>query len=153
MTFELLGRHVLEGAEDGAFGRQVLSGLSRKDREARQNTPRLRGRQLRETEVDELDARLRDHHVAGLEIPMDDPLPVRLLQRVGDLETEAQHLLERERPFREALGQRLPFQELHDQVLDAVLIPDVMQCADVGMRELRNRFCLALETVSELGVL
>ena len=109
VPLELLGRHVLESAEERALRRQVLPRLRRQHREARDERLRLRHGELCQPEVDELDAGLSDHHVAGLQIPVDDPLPVRFLQRVGDLDAVAKHLLERERPFREPFGQRLSF--------------------------------------------
>jgi hypothetical protein len=36
---------------------------------------------LRQTEVEQLRARLGDHHVARLQIAMDDPGPVRCVER------------------------------------------------------------------------
>ena len=53
--------------------------------------PRHRNRparrpQLRQPEVQQLRAGLRQHDVGGLEIAMDDALAVRLVERVGDLE-------------------------------------------------------------------
>ena len=99
LALQLLGRHVLEGPEDRAFGRQVLSRLGGKDGETGKNTPRLRGCEFRQPEVDELHARLRDHHVARLQVPMHDPLPVGFLQRVGDLDPVTEDLLRGSGPF------------------------------------------------------
>ena len=94
-ALELLGRHVLERAEhDPALG-QRLAGLhlGRRTGCAR-DRPRAGGRErLGEAEVEELDARLRQHDVAGLEVAVDDPLPVRLVERVGDLDPVAQDLV------------------------------------------------------------
>ena len=58
---------------------------------------RRRPDHLGESEVQELHSRLRQHHVAGLEIPVHYPLAVRLVERIGDLDAEAQDLLERQR--------------------------------------------------------
>ena len=79
---------------------------------------------------------------------MDDALPVRLGQRVGDLDAVPQRLLERERPLHEAVRERLAFEEFHDEVLDAVLIADVVERADVGVGELRDRLRLPLEPLA-----
>ena len=38
---------------------------------------------------------------------MDDALAVRLVERVGDLGRDRQRLVERQRPFSQARGQRL----------------------------------------------
>ena len=47
--------------------------------------------------------------------------------------------------------ERLAFEELHDEVLDALLVTDVVERADVRVRELRDRLCFALETLARLG--
>ena len=41
----------------------------------------------------------------------------------------------------------------HDQVIESVLTPDIVKCANVRVVELRDRFRLALETDLEVGVL
>ncbi len=48
-------------------------------------------------------------------------------QRFGDLDAESEGLLERQAAPRKAVGQRLAFEELHDQVIGAVLVADVEQ--------------------------
>ena len=103
----------MERPQDRAFLRQAL--LRRK----RSHSLRFgRAREsLREAEVEKLHARLRQHHVGGLQVPVHDPLPVRLVQRVRDLDPVPQRLLERQRTFRETLAQRFSFEILHDQVL------------------------------------
>ena len=83
---------------------------------------------------------------------VDDPAFVRLVERIRDLDAEAEHLLRRERSLFEPLGERLPFEELHDEVLDAVGVADVVEGADVRMRELGDRFRLALEAGLEVRV-
>ena len=82
---------------------------------------------------------------------MDDPLPVRPVEGVRDLKAVPEHLIERERPFHQPIRQRLPLEVLHDEELDAVLVPDVVERADVRMRELRDRLRLPLEPLADLG--
>ena len=82
---------------------------------------------------------------------MHDPLPVRLVQRVGDLDPEPKSLLERERTFREPVRERLPLQVLHDEVLGVAFPTHVVQSADVRVRELRDRLRLALEPLADVG--
>ena len=82
---------------------------------------------------------------------MHDPLPVRLVERVGDLGCEPQGLLERQRTLSQPIRECLAFEKLHHQVLDAVLVSDVVERADVGVRELRDRLRLALEPLADLG--
>ena len=82
---------------------------------------------------------------------MNDPLPVGLVQRIGDLDAEAQRLRERQRALAEPVRQRLAFQELHHEVLRAVLVPHVVKRADMRVRELRDGLRLALEPLADLG--
>ncbi len=105
---------------------------------------------LARPEVEQLHARLRDHHVARLQVPVHDPLPVRLVQRVRDLRPVPQRLLERQRALGQAIGKRLALEQLHHQVLDAVRVADVVQRADVRVRQLRNRLRFPLEPLPDL---
>ncbi len=83
---------------------------------------------------------------------MDDPLAVRLAQRVRDLGAEPEHVGERQRSFREPILERLAVDELHDQEVDAALAPDVVQRADVRMVERRHRARFALEPLAPLHI-
>ena len=82
-----------------------LAPAPRRQRASAETRPRRRRAAcLRQAEVEQLDARLRQHHVAGLEVPVDDPLPVRLVERVGDLDRRsAAPASIGQRPLREAL--------------------------------------------------
>ena len=76
---------------------------------------------------------------------MHEPLAMRLVERVGDLPSERQHLGRRQRTPFQPVGQRLALHVLHDQVVEAVLVADVVEHADVRMVEARDRTRLALE--------
>jgi len=54
---------------------------------------------------------------------VDDPLTVRPREGVGDLDADAQRLIERQRSFREPLLERLAVEPLHDQKVDASCRP------------------------------
>ncbi len=82
---------------------------------------------------------------------MRDPGAVGVMQGVGDLRAIAQDLSERKRPAADALRERLALDVLHDQVLGAVLVPDVVQRTDVRMRELRDGPRLPLEAGSQVA--
>ena len=67
---------------------------------------------------------------------------------VGDLDAVLERLVERELAPRETGGEGLPVQILHDEEIDAVLLPDVEQRADVRVRQRRDGAGLALETLA-----
>ena len=90
--------------------------------------------------------------MAGFEIAVDHPLPVRHVECICQLGADAQDLVERQRPAEQAMGQRLPRQELEDQEVDAVLLPDVVQRTDVWMREAGDRTRLTAEPFAALRV-
>ena len=66
---------------------------------------------------------------------MHDALPVRGIERRCDLDRVAEDLIDRQRAFRHTRRQRLALEEFHDEILDAVLLPDVEQWTNVRMRE------------------
>jgi len=94
-AFELLGRHVLERAKDRPLHRQP----GRRRRQHRRTRARCGRGRLRQTEVEELDAPLREHDVGRLQIAVDDALAMRLVERVGNLGPVAKRQIERQRPL------------------------------------------------------
>ena len=146
LPFELLRRHVLERPEDRALLRQTL--LRRKRRQAL--LARGGRHRLRQAEVQQLHARLRQHHVAGLQVPMHDPLPVRLVQRVGDLRRRSAASARAAAAPSPAAPTASRPRALHDEVLGLALAADVVERADVRMRELRDRLRLPLEPLPRL---
>ena len=83
---------------------------------------------------------------------MDDPLPVRLVQRIRDLDGDLERLIQRQRALLQPLGQRVALQILHDQEVDPVLLADVMQSANVRVVQAGDGLGLALEPLLEVGV-
>ena len=67
---------------------------------------------------------------------------------VGNL----QRLVERERPFLEARGERLALEMRHDQIVRAVGFADVVDAADVRMVQRGDRPRLALEPGAQIGI-
>jgi hypothetical protein len=139
-ALELLRRHVLKGAEDRAFlsERFLLRRVVEIDGAA----------SLGQAEVQQLRARLGDHHVRRFQIAMHDARFVRFVERFGDLDSVTQDLIERQRTFRRFVGERLAFEQLHDQEA----VADVVERTDVRMAELRDRLRFALETDFQLRV-
>ena len=66
---------------------------------------------------------------------MDDAVPMRVIQRVGDLDGIAQDLFGRQRPAQQARRKRFAFEILHDEKAEAVLLANVEQGTDVRMTE------------------
>jgi len=81
---------------------------------------------------------------------MDDAGAMRAIERIGDLDAVTNDVRERQRPARDALGERLAFEQLHHQIAAAVVLADVVQRADVRMVELRDRARFPLEAEFEL---
>ncbi len=78
--------------------------------------PRVPLEDLREPEVQELHAPVVRHlDVRGLEVPVDDPLLVCRLQRLGDLTSQGQRFFEWKGAGREAHREVVPVDELHDE--------------------------------------
>ncbi len=77
---------------------------------------------------------------------MNDPLSVRLVQCVSDLDGVFQRLIEGQATLLQPLLERVPIHVLHDEVVDTVLFPDVVERANVRMVEAADGFGLTLET-------
>ena len=63
-----------------------------------------------------------------------------------------ERLIERQRALLQPLGQRVAVQELHDQEVDAVLVPNVEEGANVRVVQAGDGLGLALEPLLEIGV-
>ena len=129
----LLGTHVRRGAEQRPRARR-LGGQGGGVREVTERAgggaaaTRLRsllvGHRLGETEVEDLDpAVVRELDVGRLEIAMQDPLLVRRLESLGDLEEQRQRLLDRDRTARDARRQVLALDQLHDEEAAVAVAP------------------------------
>ena len=110
-------RHVGHRAHDAALDREVRATRRREI----ENRPRARRTPRREAEVEHLGAGLREHHVRGLQIPVNDSLAMRGIQRVGNLDQAADRFSRAHRPPRQTRLQRLAVDELHDEVIQALV--------------------------------
>ena len=108
--------------------------------------------ELREAKVEQLDATLGHHHVAWLQVAMDDPLAMGGVERVSDQDAVAKDLIQRKGAVDKAAFQRLPFKVLHDQEVDVAVLTDIVEYTDVGVRQRRNG-PFALEAVPTIGIL
>ena len=147
-AFELLRRHVVHRpGERAALGQRrrrgdrCNAGCGRTERYG----------WFRESEVEQLQTGLRDHHVRRFQIAMHDRLTMGLVERVGHLHGVANRLVGRQRSLQQAVRERLAFQVFHDEVLGPVMLSDVIERADVRVRQLRDGLRLALETLPRVG--
>ncbi len=149
LAFQLLGRHVLERAQDRALHGQAR----RRRRQHRHATTRRTWRStLCEAEVEELRSGLRQHDVPRLQISMDDAGTMGFVERVCDLHGVPQREVEGKCASAESIRERLAFQIPHDQEVDAIVMTDVMERADVRMIEVRDGARFALEPLAERRV-
>ena len=81
---------------------------------------------------------------------MDDAGLVGVGEGVEYLDCSRTHLLERHRPAGQAIRQRLAVEVLHDEKVDTVGVPHVMDGADVAVIQGGNRLRLALEPAARL---
>ena len=95
LAFELLGRHVLERAQNRTFFRErpLLGGDLRIL--VRSGPAGALAKAGREPKVEELDPRLREHDVTRFDVSVDDAFPVGFVEGVGHLSPVAKRLLER----------------------------------------------------------
>ena len=82
---------------------------------------------------------------------MHHPVPVSLVESIGDLDAAAESVRERQRTFLEPPREALALDVLHDEEVHPTLAADVVESADVGMIEARDRARLAVEALAQLG--
>ena len=92
---------------------------------------------------------LRQHDVRGLQVAMDDALAVRAVERAGDLRSRRRRAWSSGNGAPgEPIGERLALEQLHHQVVDAILVADVEQRADVRVVQARDGARFALEALA-----
>jgi hypothetical protein len=110
--------------------------------------------QLGEAEVEDLEPPVRgEHHVVGLQVPVQDALPVGSGHGVGEGDREREEPLHREAVGRDRLAESLSLDELHGQEAEAVLLLEgTVEGHDARVAERGDRLRLALEALDLLGV-
>ena len=83
---------------------------------------------------------------------MNDALGVGGVQRVGNVDGDAEENVRFQRASRDAIPQILPVQKLHDDEGLTVLLPDLMDGADIGMVQRGRCLSLTLEAGQGLRV-
>ena len=84
---------------------------------------------------------------------MHDPLGVRGIEGVRKLRSQVEHGVGGQRTLGAVRPQGLALEQLHHQEVASLVLPDVVDRADVGMVERRGRACLLLEPGDRLLVL
>ena len=139
----LLGAHVLRGADDLTHpGHQ---------RPLRQLMPQRLG----DAEVDDLHYRLlvlhRHQHVCGLQVPVDDPLMMGVLDGLTDIDEEADALVRGEAVGVAVVRDRDALHQLHDEEgATALGRPPVVEAGDVGVVHHRQGLALRLQAGQHL---
>jgi hypothetical protein len=89
------------------------------------------GDELGEPEVEDLCmTRGRDHDVAALQVPVDDPLGVSLGEPFGDLPAEPHRLSQAEAPVADSPTEGLPLHQLHDDPVAVLAFEDLVDVDD-----------------------
>ena len=140
----LLRAHVLRGAErEPGLGDPVAAGLAHRERDAEVGHHRLA---------------VLEEDVLGLEIPVDHAVPVRVIERVGAGDGDAEGVVHRELllPL-EPGAERFPLHERHHVEEMPVGLAAVEQGEQIGVLEIRRDLDLGEEPLdaqhrTELGI-
>ena len=147
----LFRRHVRNRAEDLALARQVRAAFRGCVREIGIG---VRGLELGEPEVQDLDAPFaRHHHVARLQVPVHDAALVRGRQRVGERHGDLEESRKGETARRDERVEGFALHQLHGEKAAGAVLLDRVDGHDVGVIERGERAGLAFETGQALRVL
>ncbi len=83
---------------------------------------------------------------------MNDSSTMGSLQRTGDLSSQLEHLLYRQRLAIHVLLERLAFEQLHDEELLPLVFSHVVNGADVRIVQRGCGVCFALEALLRIGI-
>jgi hypothetical protein len=90
-------------------------------------------------------AALGDKDVSGLDVAVDDAFRVSGIERVCNLNRQSKQNIGLYGSAADAMLQRYSVEKLHNQERMAILLPDLVDGADIGMIECRRRLRLPLE--------
>ena len=91
--------------------------------------------QLGQTEVEKLHAVASQHDVAGLQIAVHDAASMRVVQGIGDPDGGPQGERQRQRAVLQPPREGHAVEILHHQEDRRTVLADVMECADIRMRD------------------
>ena len=107
---------------------------------------------LRQAEIQQHRAALRQHDVAWLDVAMDEAGLVRGGEAAGNLCGVLQGLLQRKLAAAQPVGQSFPVEKFQNEEINAILAPNVVHRAHVRMRQRRDRSRFALEALQRHGI-
>ena len=93
-----------------------------------------------------------DEDVPGFDVAVDDAACVRRVQRIGNLDSDVQHLVRLERTAGKAIAKRLSLHQLHDDERTQVVLTNVVNRADMRVVQRRCGARFGPETVNRLLV-
>ena len=137
----LLGRHVGQRADDVARARQDVVAGDPRDAEVGQLGQPVA-----------VAAAVGDDHVAGLDVAVHDPAPVRVGERVAQRDADAQDVAVRQGAVGHEVAERAPADELGDEVDGVVVAARLVERDDPGVRQARGGLGLALGARADRGV-
>jgi hypothetical protein len=97
-------------------------------------------------------AALGNKDVRRLDVAVDDAFRVRGVERIRNLNRQPKQNVGLDGPAGNAMLQRQPVEKLHHKKGMAILLPDLMNGADIGMVERRSRLRLTLKPRQSLRV-
>ena len=145
----LFGRHIGDGTDHISGARQVLA-----DGFELGVIGVVGGfEKFGQAEVEKLDvAILGDHDVRGFEIAMSDPVAVRVRKGLGYGHGVSEPFLEGENLTRNGLVECLALEQLHHEKWGSLVLTNLVDDRDVGMRERGGGLGLPLESQTPLRV-
>jgi hypothetical protein len=93
-----------------------------------------------------------DKNIGGLDIPVNDPLPVGCVECIGNLDRQRENRLDFHRTPSDPVLQSHAVQKLHHDKRHVVFLPNLMNGADIGMVQSRSSLSLALKSRQSLRV-
>ena len=115
--------------------------------------PGPRSRLLRQPEIKNLGVpALRDEYVRRFDVAMDDAFFVRCVERVSHLDAQLQQQIHRQRLAPDTMLERLPFEMFHHDEEPAILLPDLVNRADVRVIQRRRGACLPLKSLQRIRI-
>ena len=110
------------------------------------------GLPLSQTEIQKFGAMFGQDDISGLEITMHQPLFVCLVKCISNLNRTSQKIGCWNRSFFKNLGERLPFEVFHHEVVDPTFMTNVVQGADIGMIQARDSAGLSVKSLPEIRI-